>query len=108
MIGWTDEDYQSYRNKRAEVVAALHDLKMNQGDAAQQYCIDSICSLLLAKEKHLVAIMQTLDAIPDASKILHNKISTIQPKLYYSSFQKTAWNMNEDMQITQIVCSIIY
>lgn len=84
VVGWTDEDYQLYRKKRIEVVASLQDLKINLEDATQQTCIDSICALLLAKEKHLVGIMHILDTIQDPNRILHNKRFTIHTQSFHS------------------------
>lgn len=98
IAGWTQEDYLLYEKKRENVMASLQKLKMIQSDTVQQMYIDSVCSLLLVKEKHLMTVMQMLETTPDAGEIVHRKIPAI---LLPTGQQTTPSNKVETGQVAK-------
>ena len=74
IVGWTEEDYAAYQEKRIATVTLLQNLKTGQEDSLQRACIDSVCNLLIEKETQMAALLQLLEDIPDAGEIVHRKI----------------------------------
>lgn len=77
VAGWTEDDYVTYRNKHMEVSRLLQELKMMQEDMEQQMCVDSVCILLVEKERQMAAILNLLENMPDAGDIIRKKIPAI-------------------------------
>ena len=73
VAGWTEDDYVTYRNKHMEVSRLLQELKMMQEDMEQQMCVDSVCILLVEKERQMAAILNLLENMPDAGDIIRKK-----------------------------------
>lgn len=80
IAGWTEDDYAAYREKRIATVQQLQDLKPLQEDAAQRAAIDSVCNLLVEKERLMSALLSTLENTPDVEEIVHRKIPALLPK----------------------------
>lgn len=80
ITGWTEDDYAAYREKRIATVNQLQDLKPLQEDAAQRATIDSVCNLLVEKERLMSALLSTLENTPDVEEIVHRKIPALLPK----------------------------
>lgn len=80
IAGWTEDDYAAYREKRIATVNQLQDLKPLQEDAAQRAAIDSVCNLLVEKERLMSALLSTLEDTPDVEEIVHRKIPALLPK----------------------------
>lgn len=80
IAGWTEDDYAIYREKRIATVNQLQDLKPLQEDAAQRATIDSVCNLLVEKERLMSALLSTLENTPDVEEIVHRKIPALLPK----------------------------
>ena len=77
VAGWTPKDYATYQKKRMEVTRLLQELKIMQEDYDQQFCIDSVCILLVEKERQIATILNLLGNMPDVGKIVRKKIPTI-------------------------------
>lgn len=77
VAGWTSKDYATYQKKRVEVTRLLQKLKIMQEDYNQQFCIDSVCILLVEKERQMATILDLLGNMPDVGKIVRKKIPTI-------------------------------
>lgn len=80
ITGWTENDYAAYREKRIATVHQLQDLKPLQEDAVQRAAIDSVCYLLVEKERLMSALLSTLENTPDVEEIIHRKIPALLPK----------------------------
>lgn len=80
ITGWTEDDYAAYREKRIATVHQLQDLKPLQEDAVQRAAIDSVCYLLVEKERLMSALLNTLENTPDVEEIVHRKIPALLPK----------------------------
>ncbi len=80
IAGWTEDDYAAYRKKRIATVNQLQELKPLQEDAAQRAAIDSVCNLLVEKERLMSALLSTLENTPDVEEIVHRKIPALLPK----------------------------
>lgn len=80
IAGWTEDDYAAYRKKRARTVVLLQNLRSGQEDSLQRICIDSVCNLLAEKEQQMAALLQLLENMPDAGKIVHRKIPAVVPQ----------------------------
>lgn len=80
ITGWTEDDYAAYREKRIATVHQLQDLKPLQENAVQRAAIDSVCNLLVEKERLLSALLSTLEDTPDVEEIVHRKIPALLPK----------------------------
>lgn len=80
VAGWTEEDYAAYQEKRLATVTLLQNLKAGQEDSLQRACIDSVCNLLIEKERQMAALLQLLDNMPDAGEIVHRKIPAAVPQ----------------------------
>ena len=82
ITGWTEDDYAAYRKKQVATVTLLQDLKAGQEDSLQRKCIDSVCSLLVEKEKQMATLLQLLENMPDAGEIVRQKtpVSVSQSK----------------------------
>lgn len=80
IAGWTEDDYTAYQKKRLATVTLLQNLKAGQEDSLQQACIDSVCNLLVQKERQMAALLQLLDNMPDAGEIVHRKIPAAMPQ----------------------------
>ena len=80
IAGWTEDDYAAYRKKRIATVNQLQELKPLQEDAAQRAAIDSVCNLLVEKERLMPALLSTLENTPDVEEIVHRKIPALLPK----------------------------
>lgn len=80
ITGWTEDDYAAYREKRIATVHQLQDLKPLQEDAVQRAAIDSVCYLLVEKERLMSALLSTLENTPDVEEIIHRKIPALLPK----------------------------
>lgn len=80
IAGWTEDDYAIYREKRIATVNQLQDLKPLQEDAAQRATIDSVCNLLVEKERLMSALLSTLENTPNVEEIVHRKIPALLPK----------------------------
>lgn len=80
IVGWTEEDYDTYQKKRVATVTLLQNLKAGQEDSLQQICIDSICNLLAEKEHQMAALLRLLKNMPDAGEIVHQKIPAVVPQ----------------------------
>lgn len=77
VVGWTKADYTTYRCKRKKATALLQELKIKQKDCEQQNCIDSICILLIEKERQMIAILNLLENMPDVGQMMRKKIPII-------------------------------
>lgn len=78
--GWTLDDYTAYQKKRMKVTALLQNLKNKQEDNQQRKCINSICTLLIEKERLMVTLSNLLENTPDVGEMVHRKIpDIIQP-----------------------------
>lgn len=80
IAGWTEEDYAAYHEKRIATVRQLQALAPLQEDAAQRASIDSVCNLLVEKERLMSALLSTLEDMPDVEEIVHRKIPAHLPK----------------------------
>lgn len=80
ITGWTEDDYAAYREKRIATVYQLQDLKPLQENAVQRAAIDSVCNLLVEKERLMSALLSTLEDTPDVEEIVHRKIPALLPK----------------------------
>lgn len=80
ITGWTEDDYAAYREKRIATVHQLQDLKPLQENAVQRAAIDSVCNLLVEKERLMSALLSTLEDTPDVEEIVHRKIPALLPK----------------------------
>lgn len=82
IAGWTEEDYSVYQKKRVITVTLLQKLKVGQKDNLQRVYIDSVCNLLMEKERQMAALLQLLNNMPDAREIIHQKLpaSALQNK----------------------------
>lgn len=80
ITGWTEDDYAAYREKRIATVHQLQDLKPLQENAAQRAAIDSVCNLLVEKERLMSTLLSTLENTPDVEEIVHRKIPALLPK----------------------------
>lgn len=80
ITGWTEDDYAAYREKRIATVHQLQDLKPLQENAVQRAAIDSVCNLLVEKDRLMSALLSTLEDTPDVEEIVHRKIPALLPK----------------------------
>lgn len=82
IAGWTEEDYSVYQKKKVITVTLLQKLKVGQKDNLQRVYIDSVCNLLMEKERQMAALLQLLNNMPDAREIIHQKLpaSALQNK----------------------------
>lgn len=82
IAGWMEEDYSVYQKKRVITVTLLQKLKVGQKDNLQRVYIDSVCNLLMEKERQMAALLQLLNNMPDAREIIHQKLpaSALQNK----------------------------
>ena len=80
ITGWTEDDYAAYREKRIATVHQLQDLKPLQENAVQRAAIDSVCNLLVERERLMSALLSTLEDTPDVEEIVHRKIPALLPK----------------------------
>lgn len=59
VLAWDSTDYRIYHERREAVDSQLQDMKRHCSGYIQPEQIDSLCCLLLDKEKHLWRIMET-------------------------------------------------
>jgi len=76
-IVWSEEDINTYREKREKVVGALKKLQNQLPEGSQRRRIISILTLLTAKEVQTLAIVKDLKELHTANRLVNKRLPNI-------------------------------
>lgn len=77
VVGWDEEEYNAYHDRRLHVDSLLLSLKENNGNFIRSEQIDTLRMLLADKESHLLRIMQAFRKQEEADSLLANRLPAV-------------------------------